>query len=248
MANVLSDEKKQQVLALGRLGWSLCRIERATGVRRETASVHLKAAQIPVRPPGAWGQPLPSKPAKEVITDSGQPNPAREVITDSDRLEPNTSESSTSTPDGLKPAEPVPSPVPNRCSRASACEPYRELIELGLHRGRNAKAIWQDLVSQSGFTSGYQSVGRFVRKLRGTQVPQARVVIVTAPGEEAQVDYGTGPMVRDPQTGKYRRTRLFVMTLGYSRKWFVSSSFAPALGSGPNCMRRLSAAWAGLCA
>ena len=152
-----------------------------------------------------------------MITGSGQPNPAREVITDSDRLEPNTSESSTSTPDGLKPAEPVPSRVPNRCSRASACEPYRELIELGLDRGRNAKAIWQDLVSQSGFTGGYQSVGRFVRKLRSTQVPQARVVIVTAPGEEAQVDYGTGPMVRDPQTGKYRRTRLFVMTLGYSR-------------------------------
>ena len=39
-----------------------------------------------------------------------------------------------------------------------------------------------------------------------------------APGEEAQVDYGYGPMVRDPHTGKYRRTRLFVMTLGYSRK------------------------------
>ena len=26
------------------------------------------------------------------------------------------------------------------------------------------------------------------------------------PGEEAQVDYGDGPMVRDPNTGKYRRT------------------------------------------
>src|SRR5260370_41898635 len=25
-------------------------------------------------------------------------------------------------------------------------------------------------------------------------------------------------MVRDPKTGKYRRTRLFVLTLGYSRK------------------------------
>ena len=49
--------------------------------------------------------------------------------------------------------------------------------------------------------------------------PEARaVIIITAPGEEAQVDYGTGPMVRDPQSGKYRRTRLFVMTLGYSRK------------------------------
>ena len=38
------------------------------------------------------------------------------------------------------------------------------------------------------------------------------------PGEEAQVDYGEGPMVRDADSGKYRRTRLFVLTLGYSRK------------------------------
>jgi hypothetical protein len=43
-------------------------------------------------------------------------------------------------------------------------------------------------------------------------------VIETAPGEEAQVDYGAGPMVRDPHSGKYKRTRLFVLTLGYSRK------------------------------
>ena len=31
MSNVLSDEKREQVLALGRLGWSLRRIEEATG-------------------------------------------------------------------------------------------------------------------------------------------------------------------------------------------------------------------------
>jgi hypothetical protein len=43
-------------------------------------------------------------------------------------------------------------------------------------------------------------------------------VITTALGEEAQVDYGDGPMVRDATTRKFRRTRLFVMTLGYSRK------------------------------
>lgn len=47
---------------------------------------------------------------------------------------------------------------------------------------------------------------------------EAHPVIVTAPGEEAQVDYGDGAMVRDPQTGTYRRTRLFVLTLGASRK------------------------------
>src|SRR4029077_5971190 len=70
----------------------------------------------------------------------------------------------------------------------------------------------------SGFNGGYQTVKRFVRKLRGNQPPQPRAVIITAPGEESQVDYGTGPMVRDARTRKYRRTRLFVLTLGYSRK------------------------------
>src|SRR5579859_566031 len=69
-----------------------------------------------------------------------------------------------------------------------------------------------------GFAGGYQSVKRFVRKLRGVQSPEARAVILTPAGEESQVDYGTGPMVRDPQSGKYRRTRLFVLTLGFSRK------------------------------
>ena len=98
------------------------------------------------------------------------------------------------------------------------CEPYRELIIAALARGRNAMGIWQDLVDGHGFTGGYDSVKRFVAKLRGHASPEARVVIETAPGEEAQVDYGTGPMVRDPATGKYRRTRLFVMTLGCSRK------------------------------
>jgi transposase len=79
-------------------------------------------------------------------------------------------------------------------------------------------AIWQDLVDDHGFAARYASVRRFVRQLRGHAPAEARVVITTAPGEEGQVDYGDGPMVRHPDTGKYRRTRLFVLTLGYSRK------------------------------
>ena len=43
-------------------------------------------------------------------------------------------------------------------------------------------------------------------------------MITTAPGEEGQVDYGDGPDGARPETGKYRRTRLFVLTLGYTRK------------------------------
>ena len=83
MSNVLSEAKRQQVIALGRLGWPLRRIEQETGVRRETASAYLKAAGVGVRPPGALGRRAPAKPANEVTTgsDAGQvertvnPNP-----------------------------------------------------------------------------------------------------------------------------------------------------------------------------
>jgi transposase len=158
--------------------------------------------------------PAASKPANEVTTDFGAGKPALEASTDLNPQQP-TPEAACE----LEKARPASGALPpTRSPSASACEPYRELIELGLARGRNAMAIWQDLVSQAGFASGYQSVKRFIRRLRGKQIPEAHPVIVTAPAEEAQVDYGLGPMVRDPQTGKYRRTRLFVLTLGYSRK------------------------------
>ena len=49
MSNVLNEEKRQQVLARGRLGWPLRRIQQETGVRRETASTYLQAAGIAVR-------------------------------------------------------------------------------------------------------------------------------------------------------------------------------------------------------
>ena len=86
-----------------------------------------------------------------------------------------------------------------------------------MDRGRNAVAIYQELVDRHGFGHSYESVKRYVRTLRATPVPDAHPVITTAPGEEGQVDYGEGPMVR-VDSGKYRRTRLFVMTLGASRK------------------------------
>jgi transposase len=209
MANVLSDEKRQQVLALGRLKWPLRRIEEATGVRRETASAYLKAAGIAVRPPGSWGR-RPPKPANETSTDPGA-KPANGVSTDSEAKPANEVSTDSPAPEAWPPR-------PGRAPAASACEPYREIIEQGLGRGRNAKAIWQDLVDDHRFAAGYASVKRFIRKLRGDRSPEAHPIIETAPGEEAQVDYGQGPMVRDPSSGKYRRTRLFVLTLGHSRK------------------------------
>ena len=203
----MSDDKKQQVLALGRLGWSLCEIEAAVHVRRETASNYLKAAGIAVRAPRARRPPsggVPPKPASQegVSPDPGAPG-----------LSKPASGGEVST-DVAPPTVAIASRAPN----ASACEPHRDFILASLRVGRNAKAIWQDLVTRHGFAAEYASVKRYVRKQRGVQTPEERVVIETAPGREAQVDYGEGPMVRHPETGKYRRTRLFVMTLGFSRK------------------------------
>src|SRR5271167_2554310 len=158
MANVLTEEKKQQVLALGRLGWSLRQIQQATRIRRETASQYLKAAGIAVRPPGDWGRRAP-KPANEVITDFGAEKPgiaaitgpscnpksnpenlstkgktratakpANEVITDSEVItDPNPSQRDEM---GACSSEPV--AAPQRSPSASACEAYRDAIELGL--------------------------------------------------------------------------------------------------------------------
>ena len=131
----MSREKREQVIALGRLGWSLRRIEQATGVRRETASEYLRGAGIALRRPGGWGRHSPSKPAIDPITDSKNEdsNPAINLITDSGGVE-------------AKPAIEVITDFSLRksgCGPASNCEPYGELIALELDRGRNAMGIWQ---------------------------------------------------------------------------------------------------------
>ena len=255
----MNEQTKQQLIALGRLGWSLRRIQKATGVRRETVAAYLREAGVAVRPPGLWGrgsasptkeavvdpppatataaeaEPACAKPAIAVITDfgaelatstgPGEAHPDAEGATagtaatdassgvGADPVDAKPAKGVT-TDFGVAPAEQPASSSPS----ASACAVHRDAIELGLACGRNAMAIWQDLVDTRGFAGGYQSVKRFVRKLLGSPSKQACAVIQTAPGEEAQVDYGTGPMVRDPHSGKYRRMRLFVLTLGYSRK------------------------------
>jgi hypothetical protein len=61
MGNVLEKAKQEQVVALGRLGWSLRQIEAATGVRRETTGGYLRSAGIALRTPGGWGAQGSSK-------------------------------------------------------------------------------------------------------------------------------------------------------------------------------------------
>jgi transposase len=116
------------------------------------------------------------------------------------------------TPPPRPPARAAPTPS------TSACEAHRAWIEEQVRLGRNAQSIYQDLVELHGFAHRYNSVKRFVRRLKA-RAPERYDVLEFLPGEEAQVDFGQGAPTR-MANGKYRRPHLFVMTLKYSGKAF----------------------------
>ena len=144
MGNVLEKAKQEQVIALGRLGWSLRRIEEATGVRRETAGGYLRSAGIALRTPGGWGRKPPAKAATSMTTGSDSSKPAIEVITGfSGSRAADSSKPANEVITGFLPEVTLPEQGGKRPSGAS--EAYREMIELGLSRGRNAMGsgrIW----------------------------------------------------------------------------------------------------------
>lgn len=115
-------------------------------------------------------------------------------------------------------ADQIPPPrPPEKASKQaeSACEPYREFIQAQLKLRRNYTAIYQDLVDIYGFSGAYNSVKRFAGKLCESD-PVQYYRLEFDPAEEAQVDYGEGAPTRVPSTERYKRPRLFIMTLRYS--------------------------------
>jgi len=195
LANYLQMTKREQVKALLQLGWSYRRIQRETGVRRETI-----AGYDPRRPPKP-AKVFPGSSAVEVREDAGsgepnEPNPAK-VFPGS---EPNPAKAFP----GSKP--------PSRSGAATYEEAIRGKLDLGL----SAQRIWQDLVADFGYGQSYESVKRLVRTL----VRQGRAavgVMHSAPGEEAQVDFFQGAPTLQPETGQWARPWVFRMTLCHSR-------------------------------
>lgn len=107
-------------------------------------------------------------------------------------------------------------PTPGIGGPESACEPFREQIETKLDIGLSGKRIWQDLKHEHGFTASYSSVKRFIKRLgKSTPLPFRR--IETEPGEEAQVDFGTGAPIYN-SAGRRRKTHVFRIVLSCSRK------------------------------
>lgn len=121
-----------------------------------------------------------------------------------------------------KPAEAPRSPPADGSGR-SDCEPLRTVVESKLDQGLHARRIYQDLVEEHGFAGSYWSVMRFVRRLgRTRELPFRRMEC--DPGEEAQVDFGSGATIvgRD---GKRRKTHVFRIILSHSRKGYSEAVF-----------------------
>jgi transposase len=155
--NVLRAQKRSDLIALVRAGFSFREIERRLEVRRETVSKYARLAGLKVAPGEA---------------DSGKSGPG--------------------------PPAPA-AQKPNFQPGSSDCEPHREWIETQVGLGRNATAIYQDLVEQFGFSHAYNSVKRFVRRLKKKD-PEQYDRLEFLPDEEAQVDYGQGALTRHPKS------------------------------------------------
>ena len=54
----------------------------------------------------------------------------------------------------------------------------------------------------------------------GTPIPISLIVLSSSPARRPRSTYGEGALTVDPNSGRYRRPRLFVMTLRYSRRSF----------------------------
>jgi len=187
--NVLTPQKKAAVITLLQHQVSQREIERKIGVDRKT--IRKVARALAAAPPNSPTPATGILPAPEQIPPPWPPAPAA-------------------------PGVPVLAVAGTAVVR-SACEPHRAWITAQISLGRNAMAIYQELVDAHGFTARYNSVKRFCRTLRRRE-PEQFDRLEFLPGEEAQVDYGEGAPTRHPTSGRYRKPRLFVMTLRYSRR------------------------------
>ncbi|HYN77768.1 MAG TPA: IS21 family transposase [Lamprocystis sp. (in: g-proteobacteria)] len=218
--NQLQMELQQSIRALSERGWSQRRIARELGINRETVARYrgLARAQEPARldaaPPGEALAPE-AKPAIPPPGSPGEPSGANPAI-----LPPgSTAEALAVTVAAPSPKPAIP-PAGFRAGRISQCELYRAEIEAAVQRGLSAQRIYQDLREARAFAGSYDAVKRFVRALGQVQpLPFRRME--SAPGQEAQVDFGQGAWV--VEAGRRRRPHVLRLVLSASRKGYTEA-------------------------
>ncbi|HEX2518179.1 MAG TPA: IS21 family transposase [Castellaniella sp.] len=215
MANQLKMATIDTIVALHRRQWSIRRIAAALGIHRDTVARHLRQVK-------QAGAPAGSTEALPVTLTEGFPA-AKQA---------GAPTGSTSAPASCPHQQP------------SLCEPWRALILGKLEQGLSAQRIYQDLVSEHGFAGKYPSVRRFVGRLGADRVVPCRRM-ECAPGEEAQVDFGSGAPVVLPD-GQRRRTHVFRIALSHSRKAYSEAIYRQTTDSFLLCLENAFAHFGGV--
>jgi transposase len=136
-----------------------------------------------------------------------------------------------------------PEPQPPRA--ASTVLPYQQLVEQFLADGVEMMTIFDRLNKDHGYTGSYSSVRRFVHQLRPVE-KRLTVRVHCAPGEEAQVDFGSAGMQVDPADGRWRQAYVFVMTLCFSRHQYAEMVFDQKIRTWLALHRRAFASFGGV--
>ena len=191
MANQLTVQTQDAIRTLARQGWRIRRIAKELGISRNTVRQYVRAMET-----------APSVVAEAALGDGSASRPFQ-----------------TDPPFDHGDGQIDPFSTAGKTGRKSLCEDHDGLIHGKLTAGLTAQRIFQDLQIEVAFTGSYESVKRYVGKLRQTQ-PELICRIEVQPGEEVQVDFGTGPLLVGAD-GKRFRTWIFRMVLSHSRKGYT---------------------------
>src|SRR5690554_5996406 len=123
-------------------------------------------------------------------------------------------------------------------STQSPLEPHRQQITEWMAAGVSGPVILAHLQRSHGYTGSYSSVYRMMVSIAGARPAKATVPLAFGPGEAVQVDFGAGPMLHDPASGKVRRTWAFVMTLCFSRHQYLEFVWDQRVATWLGCHRR----------
>jgi transposase len=229
MSNQLKVAMIETILSLRQRGWSQRRIARELGIDRQTVARYLhqqsSSAKPAIAPLGSADEDRQAKPANAPLGSPPRDERANPAIAPLGSIPLDN----TADQEPLTETEQV-----SRAGRASDCLPWRAIIQTKLESGLSAQRIYQDLLAEHGFTGSYYSVRRFVRHLDATQpLPFRR--LECAPGEEAQVDFGSGAPVLLAD-GKRRRTHVFRIVLSHSRKAYSEAVYRQSTDDFLRCL------------
>ena len=106
-----------------------------------------------------------------------------------------------------------------RPQRASKLDPYTGYVDRRLDEGLENCVVLHRELRARGYDGGYSILKAYVSPKRRRRQPDATMRFETAPGEQAQVDWGSLAYIGED--GRKHRIWVFVMTLGWSRAAYV---------------------------